>query len=130
MPAEYAADALERLERELSALALDLNQTDMLELTLAGRWPQLWRPELEQYVAKTVQAAWYAKPVELSRVQFTPPLVGIGESGVLDEFLSRCDAAIGGGGEDEQGAGQDRSQHGVSGGAWGVAAATAAGGHA
>jgi DNA repair exonuclease SbcCD nuclease subunit len=102
LPHEYANDALEQLERELLATALDLGAQDMLELVLSGRWPQTWRPELEQYVARAQRKAWVAKPVEYSRVQFTPPLIGPGESAVVDEFVSRCDQAIAQGGQDEE----------------------------
>ncbi len=102
LPHEYANDALEQLEREILTVALDLGEQDLLDLTLSGRWPQTWRPELEQYVAKALRKAWFARPVEFSRVQFTPPLVGPGESAVVDEFNSRCDSAIALGGQDEE----------------------------
>lgn len=102
LPHEYASDALEVLERELLAVALDLGAQDMLDLQLAGRWPQTWRSELEQYVAKTMRKAWCARPVDYSRIQFTPPLISPGESEIVDRFLDRCDAAVASGGEDEE----------------------------
>jgi hypothetical protein len=102
LPPEYANDALSQLEHSLLSLADGLDQNDLLDLSLSGRWPQLWRPELEALAAKALRSAWHARPVEYSGVQFTPPLVGQGESAVLDEFLRRCDDAIGqGGGEGE-----------------------------
>jgi hypothetical protein len=83
-------------------VALDLGEQDMLDLQLTGRWPQTWRPELEQYVAKALRKAWYAKPVEYSRIQFTPPLISPGESEIVDQFLNHCDDAVANGGEDEE----------------------------
>lgn len=102
LPPEYAHDALQQLERSLLSMADELDRSDLFELTLAGRWPQLWRPELEALTAKALRTAWHARPAEFSSVQFTPPLIGAGESDVLDKFLNRCDDAISqGGGEEE-----------------------------
>lgn len=102
LPPEYADDALQQLERSLLSFADELDHTELLELSLAGRWPQLWRPELEALAAKALRSAWHARPVEYSSVQFTPPLVSRSKSVVLDEFLRHCDEAIGqGGGEEE-----------------------------
>jgi DNA repair protein SbcD/Mre11 len=102
LPPEYANDALQQLERSLLSLADELDHAEMLELTLTGRWPQLWRPELETLAQKALRSAWHARPVEYSSVQFTPPLIGAGESDVLDQFLRHCDEAIGQGGADEE----------------------------
>lgn len=102
LPPEYANDALQQLEQSLHALCLELGTGDMLDLSLRGRWPLVWRPELEQYVSKALREVWHAKPVEFSRVDFTPALVSPGDSPVLDEFLSRCDEAISSGSGDEE----------------------------
>jgi DNA repair exonuclease SbcCD nuclease subunit len=100
LPPEYAADAFERLDDALDKLLAGLDASDLLDLSASGRWPETWRQELERQLMKLADHVLYARPIQLSALEFTPPLVGVGASPVLDEFLSHCDGQISAGGTD------------------------------
>ena len=102
LPPEHLPEAEAVLLAALQAVYDAVGPEDLLELRVSGRWPAAGRAELEKRAGDVLSRAWHARALDLSAVDFHPPLVGAGESELIDAFTALCDRGLAEVGADDE----------------------------
>jgi exonuclease SbcD len=102
LPPDYLHDADARLLIALQEVYDTLDESDLLELAIRGRWPDAGRQKLTEKAQDVCQRAWFSASPDLSAVHFFPQLPERGDGKAVDQFLDACETGLSSENDDEQ----------------------------